>query len=684
MTQTLRALLLLTLVASFSSLADSDNPTIEPRIVGGEPAQENAWPWMSALVFTYQEAITSLNVDDVTYESDAFSFGPQGSATGSLIDCGIGDSVCTDAQNKVCLIERGEINFSVKANNCEAGGGSGVIIYNNVEGEISGTLGDDFTGTIPVVAVTQSDGAILQDKLGSVATVVVEITDLAQSSSCGASFLGDKWVLTAAHCVDEQTASQIKINVGEYNLADGADKAIQVNRIYMHPDYDNVNFNNDVALLELTESVDTTAISIVDDISTANFAAQNSIATVMGWGGRLGYEPSEGPTGDFPDILHQVDLELLTNTQCERIFNFNYDIQPAMICAHVPGGGKGSCQGDSGGPVVINTNEGWQQIGIVSWGVGCASEGNPGVYARASKFIDWINEIRSGVAIEQKIDFGISAEGKVQTYPITIVNNSNLVATLSYAIAGNNFFSLADDQCLTVLVGESCDLTVTYTSTSVGSHEASIIISADNSELLVSASKLVGQTIQTSPTIATQMVTDSAVTQWFSGGEAVWVNSSVANQIESGVIGNNSESIVMMTISGAGDLSFEWSVSSEENEDEPEDPYDALYLYIDDVQVDYISGEVDFELQEYTLPEGEYKITWVYRKDPATVAFEDKGYIRNVNFVPTTTTPEEPVTPVAPVTPTTDTSNNSSGGTVYWITLFLVFISGHRYLRRTN
>ena len=140
----------------------ANNQGAATRIVGGEVATQENWPWMTAYVATFTDFLTSLSVNDVVYDTRAFTSGAAGQASAAMVSCGIADAVCAEATGSVCLIERGDVNFSVKVDNCEAGGGIGAIIYNNEEvGNIAGTLGEDYTGSIPVVAVTREDGLAL-------------------------------------------------------------------------------------------------------------------------------------------------------------------------------------------------------------------------------------------------------------------------------------------------------------------------------------------------------------------------------------------------------------------------------------------------------------------------------------------------------------------------------------------
>ena len=91
-------------------------------------------------------------------------------------------------------------------------------------------------------------------------------------------------------------------------------------------------------------------------------------------------------------MLQFVHVPLMTNAQCQATKYAPTQILPSMVCAGLPQGGKDSCQGDSGGPLVVPDANGKAIVyGVVSWGIGCADPGYPGVYARVSEFVAWIN-----------------------------------------------------------------------------------------------------------------------------------------------------------------------------------------------------------------------------------------------------------------------------------------------------
>ncbi len=678
---------------SSSIIASEDNLTpIKAKIVGGEVAEQGQWPWMSALSFTFKDFQTSLQVDGEFYASFAFTGGVVGHASAELVDCGLGQQTCIGVEEKICLIERGVNFFSEKVLNCQAGGGIAAIIFNNEAGIIGGTLGDNFIGTIPVVSVVRSDGITLQANFGSIANIdVTEQLLINELSNCGASFLGGKWLLTAAHCVADKTPDDLRVKVGEYNLLDGVKNSQSINRIYSHPNFNAVTLDYDIALIELVNSVDNPAISLLALVDTEQYVLDQAIATVIGWGGRIGYDVNEGPTGNFPLQLHQVELQLMDNEQCQSVFAQSLTdlegvsilpehtgITDNMVCAAVDGGGKGACQGDSGGPIMVNTNQGWQQIGIVSWGHGCAADGYPGVYVRTAAFIDWLTAIQTGIAIEQVYNFGISAVANSLNQSLTVVNNSLSIAHLNYEIIGDDAFSLANDQCLTLAVGETCQLTVNYNATSVATHNARIVITAADNNVVTSESIIIGQSIDSAPTIASQLVDNNSFYQWYSGGVLPWQVSNVGQAIESGSISHNQESVVMVTFSGEGKLTFEWSVSSEENVEDVTEPFDALYLYVNGELFDFISGEVAYSPYEVNLANGEHRITWVYKKDPAASDLDDKAMLRNIAF-----SGEQVIVPTTPVVdmpaPTNPTARSSSGGGgAGWLSLLCLLLLANR------
>ncbi|KAJ4431233.1 hypothetical protein ANN_19830 [Periplaneta americana] len=109
---------------------------------------------------------------------------------------------------------------------------------------------------------------------------------------------------------------------------------------------------------------------------------KGAIVVVSGWG-----TTTEG--GDVAVNLQKVEVPIVPQWECKLLYGED-KVTDYMFC----GGraGKDSCQGDSGGPVVANGI----QIGVVSWGIGCARAGYPGIYTNIYNLRKWIHE-KSGV-----------------------------------------------------------------------------------------------------------------------------------------------------------------------------------------------------------------------------------------------------------------------------------------------
>ncbi|KAM9305329.1 prostasin-like [Gastrophryne carolinensis] len=110
---------------------------------------------------------------------------------------------------------------------------------------------------------------------------------------------------------------------------------------------------------------------------------------VTGWGAT-----SEGGNPPADGTLQKVMTPLIDYKTCSVLYNSKSSsyvaIQSEKICSGYSDGGKDSCQGDSGGPLVCKVQGVWYQVGIVSWGTGCAEPNYPGVYTLVSAYQDWI------------------------------------------------------------------------------------------------------------------------------------------------------------------------------------------------------------------------------------------------------------------------------------------------------
>ena len=209
------------------------------------------------------------------------------------------------------------------------------------------------------------------------------------NQGCGGALVGDRYVVTAAHCTDGSSAHNLFVRVGDTILATEAETAsftVQVAEIRQHPDYNSANVQNDISILVLSTPVDLYSYSNIKPIclpvQDKSFAG--STATVSGWG-----TVSSG--GAANSHLHEVDVSVFGDGNCGSMNGY---MTADMLCAGLMEGGKDACQGDSGGPLFTNdtNNNGAQTlIGVVSWGFGCADADALGIYAEVAYFRDWLD-----------------------------------------------------------------------------------------------------------------------------------------------------------------------------------------------------------------------------------------------------------------------------------------------------
>ncbi|XP_055544445.1 trypsin-4-like [Wyeomyia smithii] len=196
---------------------------------------------------------------------------------------------------------------------------------------------------------------------------------------CGGSIISASWVLTAAHCMTKMTPAILSVRAGStYHNRGGEVRG--VSRIISHENFDlYYKMDYDFALLQLSSPLifgETVAAAPLADYTQSFY--KNDMCKASGWG----VEKSSGT--EVPETIKSIDIPLVDQDTCRQQYQPKYVITQRMICAGAKG--KDSCQGDSGGPLFCQG----VLLGVVSFGIGCATDRHSGVYSNIPDVRNWI------------------------------------------------------------------------------------------------------------------------------------------------------------------------------------------------------------------------------------------------------------------------------------------------------
>jgi len=201
-------------------------------------------------------------------------------------------------------------------------------------------------------------------------------------SMCGGTAIGQRWILTAAHCVNGQSGGEIATSEAYVNPATSNPSSagnIDWESVTIHPAYNDNTSKYDFALIRTKRTIGTTTLGYNSDTNAPSF---NAALKVYGFG-----TLSSG--GNASTFLRTAPINDLAGAAgaCGD-YGYGYDPE-TMLCAGVVGGLIDACQGDSGGPLTSAAGS-LELVGVVSWGNGCAEADYPGVYSRVSTAAGWI------------------------------------------------------------------------------------------------------------------------------------------------------------------------------------------------------------------------------------------------------------------------------------------------------
>ncbi|XP_068086378.1 uncharacterized protein [Anabrus simplex] len=227
-------------------------------------------------------------------------------------------------------------------------------------------------------------------------------------TSCTASIISPKWLLSSYNCLhlrDKQMLPTNWVAFGGGSMFEVDKPETQIREVqnivpYPQVKYNQFLFNNDIALIELSQPLQFTryvgAICLPEkDIEP------RQLCVTAGWG-----YTSPGEI-NFSQYLHYLPIPTIDLADCNSTKHYAGFITENEICAGYTDAERSPCYNDEGAPLMCISEGGvWELQGVLSYHSNCGRGYHPSIFSSITAVRSWV-EKTVGSRFERKSTYNV-------------------------------------------------------------------------------------------------------------------------------------------------------------------------------------------------------------------------------------------------------------------------------------